>query len=147
MTRKRIIILAVIGVLVLAVGGFLLWGYYHPGTQISVTKPADGGDSYFEDVFIIISPYFNMPLCPKLEKMRQDLTDAGTAFLTDIQHNYQKPYHITMEISEQDGKTILTRGGWATDLDGNRVDYHQVIELDWIFDEIENGDDEAQNEA
>ena len=137
--KKRLIILSVLAVLVLTagiLGGRELWLYEHPEIQITFSHDRS------EDL------YRSYPICsirsrsrigqgyaPRYDEELRQYWEATNEVFMWIYEQYQKPLHITSDVSIGDGKTVISFRGTGTSMTtGEAEEIHRDCVLDFELD-------------
>lgn len=115
MKKAKWIIIAVVIILVVAVGGVCLWASYNPQVNIVIGRPVEKDDLYVEMITTGYSDTLNIPANKKIKAQLDEIYDTVNNECMRIQKNCEAPTHIEIELSkDKDGKTVVTLYGTVT---------------------------------
>lgn len=128
MKKKIIIAIVVVVVLISSVSIYLTT---KSDFVIGIGKPVDSSTSMYNE-HIIIS-WGKEPSEKEKEYLTQ-FTNGTEAIEKEILSNYIAPTHIEVEVEFEDGKTIITYSGKATEkATNNEIDYNKELVFDFIL--------------
>lgn len=122
--------------------GYLIQVYNHPKMELMKSTPVEyEEEKYIEHVFTAINP--RRPFTTKPEKLTQSFADFTDEVMTNNVkyfkgNEYTVPYHITVDFTKEDGKTVVTFSGYITRAsDNERVEVNDryVTDLNFTWDD------------
>ena len=130
MNRLVKIVIAVVVALTLVISGYYfiyLPNYYD--IKIGISTPVEADEQYLEDFIIHYShmPENKIPLA-------EELTNTKNEFRLDFYNEHKEDdYHIEIEFTFEDGKTIVTYTGTITDA---KTGIEKPFEKEFVHDFI-----------
>ena len=129
--KKKVVIISVVLVLVIAFGGLWIWSVNNPELHFSIGKPTGETDIYIEMIGIGETARFGFIETNK--KVKNQVNEMYTTMMkthTELVNTAEAPTHLELDITKNDeGKTVFTYHGKLTK-DGVTSDYEQS----WTFD-------------
>lgn len=127
---KKKIIIAIVVVVVL-ISSVAIYFTTKPDITIGIGKPVDLSTPMYTEQIML--SYGKEPT----EKQKQQLTkmcDEIEVAQKEISTEFIAPTHIEVEVEFEDGKTIITYSGKATEkATNNEIDYNEELVFDFIL--------------
>lgn len=135
--KKKVVIISVVLVLVIAFAGVWIWGANNPDVTFAIGKPVEETDVYIEDLGIGSSDKLGfIPMTEKKAKQLREMYETIMEVAIDLRENAEAPTHLELDITkDNEGKTVCTLHGTLTK-DGVTSNYEQS----WTFDYKHSGE-------
>ena len=127
MKKKIITLVSIVTVLIVVVGGILIWDYNNPIAVLDTTS-LEGYDVPLYSTLTKNRFITNKKLLKEADEFNKSVDADYIAFL----ENYERPCNIKVNIVEEDGKLIVTYFGTATQ-NGKEVEYLEQRTYDIDF--------------
>lgn len=135
--KKKVVIISVVLVLVIAFAGVWIWGMNNPEVYIGIAKPVEETDIYIEHLSLAYKERFGfIPMSDTFKKEYFEMGETMMENSAEIVETAEAPTHLELDITKDDeGKTVVTYHGTLTK-DGVTSDYEQS----WTFDYKHSGE-------
>ena len=136
--KLLIIITAITLSLIIVAGSLYVYVGNHPNVQIGISNSKvypeqENYENHYEMITVTVSSLFNIPASENAEKKLHELADWINEIDQDIRSNYTVPLNIEVSGEVKNGKTTFCYKGYATTLDGKRVEYNQEKTFDFLY--------------
>ena len=127
--KKKIIITVV--VMVVLISSVAIYFATKSDVVIGIAKPVDLSTQMYTEQIILS---FGKELTDKQEKQLTEMVDEIEKAQIEISTELVAPTHIEIEVEFEDGKTIITYSGKATQkATNNKIDYKKELVFDFIL--------------
>ena len=127
--KKRIIIAVLVAVVL--VSSVAIYFATKSDVVIGIAKPVDLSTQMYTEQIILS---FGKELTDKQEKQLTEMVDEIEKAQIEISTELVAPTHIEIEVEFEDGKTIITYSGKATQkATNNKIDYKKELVFDFIL--------------
>ena len=127
--KKRIIIAVLVAVVL--VSSVAIYFATKSDVVIGISKPVDLSTQMYTEQIILS---FGKELSDKQEQQLTEMVDKIEVAQKEISTEFVAPTHIEIEVEFEDGKTIITYSGKATEKATNsEIDYNKELVFDFIL--------------
>lgn len=127
---KKKIIITVVAMVVL-ISSVAIYFATKSDVVIGIAKPVDLSTQMYTEQIILS---FGKELTDKKEKQLTEMVDEIEKAQIEISTELVAPTHIEVEVEFEDGKTIITYSGKATQkATNNKIDYKKELVFDFIL--------------
>lgn len=128
--KKKVVIISVVLVLVIAFAGVWVWGANNPDVTFGIGKPVEETGIYVEHLGVGFSDRFGfIPMTDEKSAQLREMYETIMEVAMNLRETAEFPTHIELDISKaENGKTVCTLHGTLTQ-DGVTSDYEES----WIF--------------
>ena len=127
---KKKIIVTVVAMVVL-ISSVAIYFATKSDVVIGIAKPVDLSTQMYTEQIILS---FGKELTDKQEKQLTEMVDEIEKAQIEISTELVAPTHIEIEVEFEDGKTIITYSGKATQkATNNKIDYKKELVFDFIL--------------
>jgi len=127
---KKKIIITVVAMVVL-ISSVAIYFATKSDVVIGIAKPVDLSTQMYTEQIILS---FGKELTDKQEKQLTEMVDEIEKAQIEISTELVAPTHIEIEVEFEDGKTIITYSGKATQkATNNKIDYKKELVFDFIL--------------
>lgn len=133
---KNKILISLAAVLVV-VGAVVFYVYQAYNPQIMISKNIiEDEDYYYEQILATYSKPFNISSAQSVQEEIYSFFYWCESIDNDISENYHAPLNITVSFQVSDGQTTVTYDGYATDKNGEKIQYTKEETFNYEFIEL-----------
>ncbi len=133
MKKKVCFLVAIVVLLLIAIGGYHLHYYFNPNIEIVLTETI-GEDLYISSPRYTIVSKSIFGISPQMEGYLSEWAEE-TSHVDEWLHTYVKPINVASKVEITGGRTVVTYEGTATTKEGDIEDIYKQLTFDFVLTE------------